>query len=123
VTVDAQLLAPARRESWYGYLEIDDEQTWNLIRLTTAEQYEPVEALSRIRCPYLAIYGALDPLVPAWQSAEESGRALHQAGNRDATIVVFPQSDHRIRDAATGDFATGYLDLMTGWAARRAGTL
>jgi dipeptidyl aminopeptidase/acylaminoacyl peptidase len=119
-TVDARLLGPARRQPWYGYLEIDDERMWNFLRRTISEQYEPLEALAKVRCPFLAVYGALDPLLPAWQSAEESGRALHEAGNPDATIVVFPRGDHRIQDAHTGEFAIGYLDLTAGWAARRA---
>lgn len=118
-TVEADLLANARDQPWYGYITIDDPETWNFACISAAEHYEPVEALSQIRCPFLAIYGALDLLVPAWQSAEESGRALQQAGNPDAIIVVFPGGDHRIRDATTGDFATGYLDLLGEWIARR----
>ena len=118
-TVEADMLINAREQPWYGYFQIDDPETWNFACISAAEHYEPVEALSQIRCPFLAIYGALDVLVPAWQSAEESGRALHKAGNRDATIVVFPSGNHRILDATTGDFATGYLNLLGDWIARR----
>ncbi|CAN5527042.1 hypothetical protein BH23CHL2_BH23CHL2_22650 [soil metagenome] len=121
-TVQADLLHDARQHSWYGYLTLEDAETWSFIARSAAERYEPVKALSRIRCPFLAIYGAQDLLVPAWQSARESSDALHKSGNSDATIVVFPQGDHRIRDAATDDFATGYLDLLGDWTARRAGS-
>ncbi len=118
-TVEAALLAPARGEPWYGYLTIDGPEDWDLMRRFAAERYEPAEALARARCPFLAVYGELDPLLPAWESAAICGRALREAGNRDATIVVFPQGNHRIRLAETGDFCPGYLDLVADWAARR----
>jgi hypothetical protein len=45
--------------------------------------------------------------------------ALHVAGNPDATIVIFPQANHRILLPGTHEFATGYLDLLADWAAHR----
>ncbi len=118
-TVNAEFLTAARGQPWYGYVEVDDDADWRFGRLLVEECYEPREALARVRCPFLAIYGGRDALVPAWQSAEETGRALQAAGNPDATVVVFAGADHRIRDD-TGDFMTGYLDLLGDWAARRA---
>lgn len=119
-TVGIQLLAEAEAEGWYGYLTIDDEEDWRLTCKLVGERYEPRDALTRIRCPFLAIYGGLDLLVPAWRCAEESGRALAQASNPDATIVVFPDGDHRIRHIDTEHFVSGYLDLLGDWVARRA---
>lgn len=118
-SVDAKLLASARSQSWYGYLTIDDHADWRLICRFVNERYEPLEALRQIRCPYLAIYGGRDVLLPPWRSAEESGEALHQAENEDATIMVFPEGDHRIQDTSSGNFVTGYLDLLADWTARR----
>jgi hypothetical protein len=118
-TVDRQLLTPARGEPWSSYLPLDDEGMWELARAFMTERYEPEEALARIRCPILAIFGARDALVPAWESAEIYSRALRAADNRDATIIVFPQGDHRIGVKETGAFAEGYLDLLADWAARR----
>jgi uncharacterized protein len=117
--VEAALLAPARGEPWYGYLTIDGPEDWGLMRRFAAERHEPAKALARVRCPFLAVYGELDPLLPAWESAATCGRALREAGNRDATIVVFPRGNHRILLAETGDFCPGYLDLLADWAARR----
>ena len=119
-TVNEELLCQARSEPWYGYLTIDDEADWRGYCRMICEHYDPREALAQIRCPFLAIYGGQDRLVPAWQSAEESGRCLESAGNRDATIVVFPAGDHRIRDSNTDHFVPGYLDLLGDWALRRA---
>ncbi len=118
-TFNDQLFSPARTESWYGYMTIDDAQDWQLICSFVNEQYEPVEALRRIRRSFLAVYGGRDVLVPAWQCASESGQALQQAINPDATIVVFPDGDHRIRKAGTLEFADGYVDLLATWTAHR----
>lgn len=117
-TVEEELLRPARATSWYGYMTVDDAKDWSLLCGFIKERYEPTDALSRITCPFLAIYGGRDVLLPSWQSAEESGHALRRAGNADATVVVFPAGDHRICDA-TGEFVAGYLDLLAGWAAQR----
>ena len=118
--VDRELLTDARGQSWYGYADVEDAADWAHGCLLVAEGYEPAEAMAVIRCPILAVYGGRDVLVPAWRSAEESGRALDQAGNPDATVVVFPSGDHRIRDEETGEFLAGYLDLLGDWASMRA---
>jgi pimeloyl-ACP methyl ester carboxylesterase len=118
-TVERDLLTPARGQPWADYFTIEDADDWGLMVRFAAERYEPAEALTRIRCPFLAIYGEGDPLLPAWESATICGKALRQAGNSDATIVVFPHGNHRIRITETGEFVPGYLDLLADWAARR----
>jgi hypothetical protein len=118
-SVERQLLAPARGEPWYGYLSVDDEEDWGGISRFVTERYEPTEALARVHCPFLALFGALDVLVPAWKCAAIYSQSLRAAGNRDATIVVFPQGNHRILLAEAGEFVPGYLDLLGDWAARR----
>ena len=117
-TVDA-LLQQVRDEPWYGYLTLDSAEDWHLIRPDGCRALRTKTSARPDSLPVLAIYGGLDLLVPAWQSAEECGRAVQQAGNTDATVIVFPHGDHRIQDPATGDFATGYLDLLGDWTARR----
>jgi pimeloyl-ACP methyl ester carboxylesterase len=121
-TVNRQLLQAARSQSWYGYLAIEDADDWGLMCLFGGEEYEPVTALRQIHSPVLAVYGALDPLVPAWQSAGITSAALHEAGNPDVTLAIFPNGNHRILVKKDGEFVTGYLDLLGDWAARRAGT-
>ena len=97
--VEARLLASARTQPWYVCMTIDDEVDWRLVTEFITEHYQPLDA--------------------AWRSARESGEALEQAGNSDAAVVVFPEGDHRIQ--REGAFASGYLDLLTDWAARHVG--
>jgi dipeptidyl aminopeptidase/acylaminoacyl peptidase len=118
-TVFSVLLQPALKEPWFGYHTIDDAEDWGLMCRFTAERYAPAEALARIRCPFLAIFGELDPLLPAHKSAVICGQALREAGNPDATIVIFPQGNHRIVLRDSGEFVPGYLDLLADWAVRR----
>jgi len=118
-TVDAELLAAARRQPWYGHMSIEDDADWRLICQFVTEGYEPLDALRRIRTPYLAIYGGRDVLLPPWQNAMETGEALQQAESPDATVAVFPEGNHRLQDMPSGRLVTGYLDLLAGWTASR----
>jgi len=118
--VEGQLLRRVRDEPWYGYASIDDAKDWAHGTMLVLENYEPLKALVQIRCPFLAIYGGCDVLVPAWRSAQESGNALRTAGNNESTVVVFPQGDHRIRDEMTLDFVPGYLDLLVDWTSHHS---
>jgi pimeloyl-ACP methyl ester carboxylesterase len=119
-TVRAEVLDQARGRPWYRYHPIDDEGDWHLTCLLIGEPYDPLDALGQIRCPFLAVYGGADVLVPAWRSAEESGRALARSGNPDATVVVIPGADHRLQAPGSERLVPGYLDLLTDWMARRA---
>ena len=118
--LEAMLLRQARTEPWIEFATIEDEKDWELTARFVRERYDPCKEMARITCPYLAIYGGLDVLVPAWWSATQTGHALQAARNDDAAVVVFPNGDHRIRNAATGDFVAGYLDLLGDWTARHA---
>jgi pimeloyl-ACP methyl ester carboxylesterase len=96
-TVERSLLAPAREEPWNTYLTIESEADWGLMLRFAAERHEPAEALAQVRCPFLAIFGALDPLLPAWESAQICGRALHEArqSGRDHCGLPGGQPPHR----------------------------
>jgi pimeloyl-ACP methyl ester carboxylesterase len=117
--VEERLVRQARGQSWYGYLELEDADDWGHERRLFQEAYEPLEALTRVRCPFLAVYGAQDVLVPVWESAQLCGQALCDAGNLDATVVVFPQGNHRILIEETRQFVPGYLDLLGNWVFHR----
>jgi pimeloyl-ACP methyl ester carboxylesterase len=117
--VDKAVLRDARGKSWYGYLEVGNADDWGFLLGMAKLAFDPVQVLERIACPVLATFGERDVLLPASTSAEIFAQALERAGNRDVTIEVFAGADHRIR-TAEGEFAPGYLDLVTTWILRRA---
>lgn len=127
--VDRDLIAPLRGEPWYERLPedernlLDSAAMWGLTRRIIQEAYDPPSALERISCPLLAVFGSLDPLLPALESAGIYCASLARAGNHDATIVVFPGANHRMLVEETGELTGGYLDLLGDWVARRAGSL
>ena len=120
VSISRELLAPASAESWYpSFPTIEDENDWVHFRQLISEPHDPLSDLNRITCPFLAVYGGLDPLLPPWQGAEESGRSLEAAGNVDATVMVFPHGDHRLQNPENQEFVPGYLDLLGTWTESR----
>ena len=120
--VSSQLLEPASHQPWYGsYSTIGDADDWQHAKLLIGEPFQPVLALGRVDCPFLAVYGGLDRLLPPWRGAQDAGQALAEAGTPDATVVVFPNGDHRIQTTRTGDFVDGYLALLGDWTSRRVG--
>lgn len=119
--ISGQLLKPASLESWYDSCPtIDDASDWRHLKLLIGEPHEPLSDLKRITCPFLAVYGGLDVLLPPWQGAEESGRAVAAAESPDVTVVVFPLGDHRMQDPDSREFVDGYLNLLGDWTAKRA---
>jgi pimeloyl-ACP methyl ester carboxylesterase len=117
--VSRALLQPARKQTWSEYHKLEDAEDWELMCRFMVEPYEPAEALARVRCSFLAIFGEMDPLLPAHQSAVICGEALRKAGNPDAMIVMFPRANHRILVDDSSEFASGYLDLLADWTASR----
>ena len=115
----APLVAAVETQPWYGYTAVENEADWHFSRVLVQEAYDPLRALRAARCSFLAIFGGEDVLVPAWQGAEESGRALVESGVADTTVVVFPAGNHRIREIASGRFVPGYLDMLGDWASGR----
>lgn len=82
---------PASRDSWY----------WRYWRGMMA--YDPLVALRVLRTPVLAIFGQFDTTVrpdantPIWE------KALEQAGNRQASIVVLPRANHPLLEVERGE--------------------
>ena len=77
--------------------------------------YDPVPTLHKVHCPVLSVYGELDQLVPAQESADIWKTALKEAGNRDVVIKIFPDAVHTITDVRTGLQVPGFWTLQRDW--------
>ena len=93
--------------------------------------YDPAPALSRVRCPVLALNGGRDVQVLPGQNLPAIERALRSGGNRDVTIRELPGLNHLFQHCTSGSpaeyarieetFAPEALDTLTAWLASRAG--
>ena len=83
--------------------------------------YDPGPALSHIRAPVLAVFGAADEVTPP----EESIEALRHAVQPQLLHVeAFPEGDHRLMCGEPPRFVDGYLDGIASFVrAASSGTL
>lgn len=91
--------------------------------------YDPLPALSKVKCPILALFGGRDLQVLADLNRNAMESALNKSGNKDYTFKVFPQANHLFLTANTGstkeyttlkkEFVPGFLDTMTSWVQKR----
>jgi len=65
-------------------------------------RYDPRPALEKVRCPVLAMNGALDLQVPPKEDLAAIDKALQTSGNMDVTIKLMPGLNHLFQDAKIG---------------------
>ncbi len=93
--------------------------------------YDPAPALTKVRCPVLALAGELDLQVLPAQNLPAIGAALVQGGNQKHTVLELPGLNHLFQSARTGlpaeygqieeTMAPAALDRVTAWIRERAG--
>jgi uncharacterized protein len=91
--------------------------------------YDPRPALSRLRCPVLAMNGTTDAQVPASENLAAIESALRAGGNSAITIAALPNLNHLFQTSTTGavseyarieeTFAPIALEMMGRWIAER----
>jgi len=91
-------------------------------------QSDPAKTLRKLKCPVLAMNGALDLQVSADANLPAAAAALSEAGNADYTIVKLPGLNHLFQTAKTGavteyaaieeTFSPGALQVLSEWIAR-----
>jgi hypothetical protein len=81
----------------------------------------------QVRQPILAIYGENDRQVPPAESIARLAAAVEQSGNRDFTLIIYPDASHAVGKTRTGELGeewTGYvpeyLEDMTDWVLQQA---
>ena len=93
--------------------------------------YDPAPALTRVRCPVLAVNAELDLQVPVDQNLPVIEAALKRGGNKDGTVLRLPGLNHLLQTAKTGlpaeygqieeTIAPAALDAITAWIRARTG--
>ncbi|MFG3104551.1 hypothetical protein ACGFZL_29100 [Streptomyces sp. NPDC048182] len=93
-----------------------DEHLWTFLK--RKQDHDPTPDLLGLRCPHLATFGGVDPLIPVTETAARlTEAACHPARPREATLTasVFPNADHRIQVGTEATPAPGYLDTVSHW--------
>jgi uncharacterized protein len=90
--------------------------------------HDPIPSLRQVKCPILAINGALDLIVPPKENLVAIKAAL--AANHDVTVTELPGLNHHFQTAKTGllseyseieeTFAPRALALIADWVVQRA---
>lgn len=118
----ATLTAKTRAEAWYPYT-FGEKSEANFV-LDPPGAYDPAPVLQNLRVPILAVYGERDNRVLGRKNAARMRSALRLAGNRNATVKVFPGADHdiiavpgpgRADYLSRGRYAAGYLEYVVQW--------
>jgi pimeloyl-ACP methyl ester carboxylesterase len=101
---------------------------------------DPVDSYRKIRAPVLFLVGDNDSNLPGLVGARRVARALDEAGNVAATVLVLPETGHGMNVVHLGGahgahgitseeagyrfhafrFAGGFVETVTAWAAARA---
>lgn len=113
--VSVRSLKPAEGTAGGTYFGDISPELWRFLSLNAQQMFEPVDALSHISCPTLALFGEHDDLVPVARSVAIFERAFARPDAPPLTIRVFPRANHRIGVGDGVAFATGYLETMTEW--------
>ena len=87
--------------------------------------YDPVPALTKVKCPVLAIFGEKDLQVAPSQNKKPIEDALKKGANKDYKIVIIPKANHLFQEAVTGspseyatlkkEFIPGFLETVSEW--------
>jgi pimeloyl-ACP methyl ester carboxylesterase len=119
----------AQSQRWYPYTGGSagkDHPFWTFWRLIS--RHDPVPVLEKVKCPVLAVWGALDSFVPVEKSVAVWRSGLARAGNQDVTLRVFPAGDHSLLQARTGGlqevprlrgFVPAYFETQRDWVLQR----
>ncbi len=95
--------ARSRDKKWYslfaGGTTSLDELRWQWIHVYA---FDPLQSLSKVKCPVLGVFGSLDVYTPAPLTVKNMQQALAKGGNRNVTLKIFPNANHELAEAKTG---------------------
>jgi pimeloyl-ACP methyl ester carboxylesterase len=92
--------------------------------------YDPAPALTKTKCPVLALDGSNDLQVPPKQDLDAIRKALQDGGNKDFQAIELPGLNHLFQHSSTGSpseygtieetFAPEALELMSMWVVKHS---
>lgn len=95
-------------------------------------KYEPAQALTKVKCPVLALNGSHDLQVPPNANLPAIRAALKKGGNKNVTIIELPGLNHLFQESKTGSpteyaeieqtFSPKALEVMTQWILKVSGS-
>lgn len=95
--------------------------------------YDPAPMLEKVKCPVLAINGALDLQVIPAQNLQPIAAALRKGGNQHVEMLELPGLNHLFQTAKTGSISEyaqieetmspKALEAISGWIRRQTGLL
>jgi pimeloyl-ACP methyl ester carboxylesterase len=92
-----------------GLVQLDDNQTDLFLQQCTTPWFrkflvlDPVNYISKVKCPLLALNGSLDVQVPSKENLAAIEKALIFGGNSTYTVEEIPGVNHLFQDAKTGN--------------------
>jgi dienelactone hydrolase len=104
-------VAAAQQERWYPLARVmwvprvsagDSGAVAYVDNLRSTWEYDPVPYWSQVRVPVYIMLGGLDRSVPTAESVALLREALARAGNKRATVRIFPSGNHGLLEARTG---------------------
>jgi uncharacterized protein len=118
------LRAKGNRYLWSPAVATSARERWQ----AGINDFDPVPNWSRARVPVLALFGEFDGYVPPETNVPALRAAFARSSNRDTTIVVFRNANHRFEESSrriSSDWVIGsrylpeYYDTMAAWLDRR----
>jgi pimeloyl-ACP methyl ester carboxylesterase len=124
--------AAVHRSGWYQLMPgATSEEIAYVARLAA---FDPRPALTALRCPLLALYGADDVFLPVDRNVRILTETLQAARHGDHSVIVVPGADHALRvhlgpqepqlvdgRYASSEVAPGVFELIVTWLDRRLG--
>ncbi|MBL1218117.1 MAG: alpha/beta hydrolase [Planctomycetes bacterium] len=129
-----QELSIWRTESWFDLVVVDVDRFDRLMTIptgqmivllfqgplsgyrTTLKVAQESDAIARITCPILAVWGENDEFLPPRRSESFFRARLAETGHAEATYYIIPNASHTLTTKDGGDeFVNNYPDLLSDW--------
>jgi pimeloyl-ACP methyl ester carboxylesterase len=116
----------AKEKPWYPAIDIGRVMPTEATRAKWAwvSEHDPIPDMLQLKIPTLVVIGGRDRPALAETADQKWRSAMKDAGNHDATVVVFVDAGHGATIAGTHHvggapptFVPGYLEIVDAWLA------